>query len=136
MSNRWIVPTVVVLAGLAAASAVIGARQQPVNPPGLPTPARIEVTNRGPAEALPVLVQAGGEIQPVAVMSAPVLSLAPNTVVATEARPQRWEYRVISSKGVDDLVSALDRAGADGWEAVGVVPAPAGVTQVLVKRPR
>jgi hypothetical protein len=137
MTARWVVPTVVIGAGLLALPTVLPARQQAGNPPGQPTPARVHITNRGDVESLPVVIQSGGEIQPVAVVSAPVISLSPDAHVSTAVRSQAWQYRVIVAKAGEDLTALLDKAGADGWEAVGVIPTVAvAETRVLMKKPR
>lgn len=137
MSTRPVVFGMSLLSGAVLASAVLLGRQQaPVNQPGQSTASRMLVTNRGAEQAIPVVVQSGGEVQPVAVVSAPVLSLAANTEVGTVSRAQRWEYRVVSGR-TDELLSALERAGNDGWEAVGNVQGGVGgAPQVLLKRPR
>jgi hypothetical protein len=137
MSARWIATLALGLAGLAVASAVVLARQQgPVNQPGMPTPARLAVTNRGREEAIPVVVQAGGDVQPVAVLSAPALLLSPDATVGSFVRRQAWEYRLVTARTVDELTAALNKAGTEMWDAVGAVPGPAGAMQVLLKRPR
>ena len=137
MPSRRVVWSVLLLAGGALASvAVVGRQQTPLNQPGQATAPRMVVVNRGTDQAVPVVVQSGGEVQPVAVVSAPALSLAPETAVATTARSQRWEYRLVSGRA-DELLSALERAGNDGWEAVsGLTGGTAGASQVLLKRPR
>lgn len=134
MRARWMSSTVLGLC-LTMGCAGFAAAQQAGNPPGQPTPARVQVGNRGPFEAVPVVVQSGSEVQPVAVMSAPVLSLAANTQVSTQARAQQWEYRLIVAKAGEDLVPLLDKAGLDRWEAVGVLPGTADL-RILLKRPR
>src|SRR5262245_23743546 len=67
MIRRWMVPTVFIGAGLLVVPAILAGRQQAGNPPGQPTNARVQIVNRGEAEAVPIVVQSGGEIQPVAV---------------------------------------------------------------------
>jgi hypothetical protein len=137
MIRRWMVPTVFIGAGLLIVPGLLVARQQAGNPPGQPTNARVQVTNRGQDDAVPVVVQAGGEIQPVAVVSAPVISLAADAHVSTQVRSQNWQYRLVIAKAGEDLVALLDKAGADGWEAVGVAPtAAAAETRVIMKKPR
>lgn len=138
MPSRRVVSCVLFVAGASLASAVVLGRQQgPVNQPGQATAPRMMVVNSGTDQAIPVVVQSGGEVQPVAVVSAPALSLAPGTEVATIARQQRWEYRVVSGR-TEELLSALERAGNDGWEAVTGLTGggAAGVSQILIKRPR
>jgi hypothetical protein len=70
------------------------------------------------------------------VVSAPVISLAENARVSSRAVAQPWEYRVVAARA-DELVSTLDKAGLDGWEAVGLLPAMAAAdVRVLLKRPK
>src|SRR5690349_7874234 len=105
MTRRWMVPTVCLGAGLLIVPVMLAARQQAGNPPGQPTTARVQIVNRGQAEAMPIVVQAGGEIQPVAVVSAPVMSLAADAHVSTQARSQGWQYRLVVAKAGEDLVA-------------------------------
>jgi hypothetical protein len=108
--------------------AVIG--QQRGNEPGMATQARVWIENRSPAEAIPVNVAETAAVRVVA----PV-TLEASTVVNTHAARQQWEYRTIAIAPPDDVAAALKTAGAEGWEAVGIVGAtPNGA--VLLKRPR
>ena len=117
------------------ASAVVSSQQQPPNQPGQATTARVQIINRGPTEALPVIVHSGGDVQPVAVISLPAVSFAANAAVATQTLRQNWEYRIVTAKTADELTAALNRAGAEAWEAIGVAT-PAGSFQAVLKRPR
>jgi hypothetical protein len=54
---------------------------------------------------------------------------------------QRWEYAVADFTKLEGAVPELDRLGAEGWEAVGLVPlwGPGWSSVqpvVLLKRPR
>jgi hypothetical protein len=113
------------------------ARQSQPNQPGMPTLARTVVTNNGRGEAIPVTVVSGSDTLPVAVMSAPVTTLAPGTNVAIRVTRQAWEYRAVSLRSNDDAAKVLAEAGNDGWEAVGLATTGAGsAAQVLLKRPK
>jgi len=97
--------------------------------PGQPTEQRVWIENRGEAQAVPV---AWGPAARVAV-NGPV-TLDPSTVVGSRAARQVWEYQTLAIPSTLDA-SALKAAGADGWEAVGVL-SPAPNLVVLMKRPR
>jgi hypothetical protein len=126
------------VAGLAAAGLWAGvdvlAGQE--NLPGMPTIARTFVLNRSAQEAIPVVLHAGVDVQPVSIVGAPEVRLAAGTTVAAQAVRQRWEYRRVAFGTGEDPTSALNEAGADGWEAVGLVSAGTDRTTVLLKRPR
>ncbi|MEO7191188.1 MAG: hypothetical protein ABI051_09045 [Vicinamibacterales bacterium] len=122
------------LVSVGIGSSVLLARQQ--NQPGLPTVGRMLILNRERAEAIPVTVQ-GGDALSVVLMGNPAVSLVPNAAVATHAARQSWEYQQIQAPAATDLSVALTNAGANGWEAVGVVPAiGASPATILLKRPR
>jgi hypothetical protein len=63
------------------------------------------------------------------------VTLSSGTAVATHAVRQLWEYRQVTIAESDDVSSALNAAGAEGWEAVSTTSTSRGV-QVLMKRPR
>jgi hypothetical protein len=126
------------LVAVSAASSAVVARQRtqttPVEP-GMPTTPRVYILNTGPTEAVPVTIQNGSDIQPVAVMSLPAVTLSTGTTVAVHVARQPWEYRQITIAASDDVSPALNTAGAEGWEAVSTTTTSRGV-QVLMKRPR
>jgi hypothetical protein len=126
------------LVAVSAASSAVVARQRmqatPVEP-GMPTTPRVYILNTGATEAVPVTIQNGSDMQPVAVMSLPAVTLSTGTTVAVHATRQAWEYRQITIAASDDVSSALNTAGAEGWEAVSTTSTSRGV-QVLLKRPR
>ena len=123
--------TGVVAAGIG--SAVVLAQD---NLPGRPSIARMFVLNRERAEAIPVTLQ-GGDVQPVAVMGTPLVTLAPNAAVAARATRQPWEYQPLQLRAGADPTAALNAAGMEGWEAVGVVSIPGTANSaILLKRPR
>lgn len=127
-----------VLAILSSASPALLARQRAplvANEPGMPTIARMYIMNRDAAEAIPVTLHNGSDVQPVAVMSMPPVSLAPGAGLTARAARQNWEYRRVVVAGTQDPSTALNEAGAEGWEAVSALAGPTGL-QVLLKRPR
>lgn len=128
---------VVLAAGALAASSVLMARQQAPTPnvPGMPTLARVLVIN-DPASALPVVIQPGGDVQPVTIVGTPSVLFEPDAAVWTRTQRQGWEYRSVLVKGGEDPASELNAAGVDGWEAVGVIAGTGGAAHVLLKRPR
>jgi hypothetical protein len=129
---------VAMLVAVSAASSAVTARQRvqttPVEP-GMSTVPRVYILNAGATESVPVTLHNGGDVQPVAVMSLPVVTLSPGTTVAVHATRQPWEYRQITIAASDDVSPALNTAGAEGWEAVSTTTTSRGV-QVLMKRPR
>jgi hypothetical protein len=108
----------------AAGGAALVAAQSTVRP-GDPTKARVWIENRSPNEAVPVTIERFGSTP-----SVHVSSVDASVVLAARSVRQRWEYRVASLDA-----SALETAGNDGWEAVGMVPS-SGAPSVLLKRPR
>jgi hypothetical protein len=108
----------VVLLGIAAMSASSAAQVPQINEPGKPTVAQMLVINRERGEAIPVKLQAAGDVIP---------------VYAQLAR-QAWEYRQIATAN-EDPAPALNAAGSDGWEVVAMTP---GVTRTVwtLKRPK
>jgi hypothetical protein len=136
--RRWIVGVVVMgLAAWSAASALDATQAQDgVNAPGMPTIARTFILNRGAAEAVPVVLQRGADIQPVEVLGEPTVHLPPDTAIVSRRARQQWEYREVSMQPGSDLTAALNEAGGDGWEAVGMVGPGAARVVVILKRPR
>ncbi len=120
-----------------ASAAVLAGREQAQAPnvPGMPTIARTVVVN-GAAEAVPVVLAAPGQVQPVTLVEIPSVALVEGSVVISRAGRQGWEYRSIAVDAGQDPAAALTAAGIEGWEAVGVTAAPAGASRVLLKRPR
>lgn len=129
--------TVVLAAGALAASSVLTARQQAPAPnvPGMPTLARVLVIN-DQTSALPVVIQPGGDVQPVTIVGTPSVTFEPDSAVWTRTQRQGWEYRTMPVKSGQDPASELNAAGVDGWEAVGVVAGAGGTAQLVLKRPR
>ena len=107
--------------------AILAARGQ-AQRPGDMTQARVWVENRSANEAIPVVLQ-----NPAAPLR---VQIDPSSIVAARAARQQWEYRSISLATSDDPAKVLQNAGAQGWEAVGILQSgPAGAT-VLLKRPQ
>ena len=121
----------IVVIGLAAP--ILLARQE--NVPGQQTLARVYVLNRGGADAVGVTIQDAAVTLPVAVTGTATVALAPNTVVATRGTRQAWEYRQVSGAAGQELVDVLNKAGIDGWEAVGW-SGSGEERALLLKRPR
>jgi hypothetical protein len=120
-----------------AASSAVAARQngQVPNVPGMPTEARTIVTN-GRQQPVPVVLGAGGEMQPVTIVGTPSVVVAGDSVVAARLTRQTWEYRSVVAAADDDVAAALAASGGEGWEAVGLIGGPSGSTRILLKRPR
>lgn len=135
MTRSWMW-TGVLLVLLGTPSSARQAAQAPPNQPGMPTTARVVVINQSRDEAVPVIVHGGGDVLPVAVISAPALTLAEGAAAGTRALRQPWDYRHLVFKSGEDVGAGLGQAGTDGWEAVGVSPTGIGGVQVLLKRPR
>ena len=110
-----------------AGADLLSARGQSTARPGEMTQARVWIENRNPNDAVPVIVE--NVVTPI------TAHLDSTSTVQTVAAHQIWQYRSEQlSPGASAAV--LDRAGMDGWEAVGVLQTgPMGVT-ILFKRPR
>jgi len=114
----------VVTAGAVALVAQVPSR------PGEMTQARVWVENRSSSEAVPVVVERMVEPR------VHVVAVEPSVTLPTRAVRQGWEYRSIALGARAEPAADLERAGSEGWEAVGVLQSgPAGTT-VLLKRPR
>ena len=106
--------------------------------PGLISPAKVWVENRGRNEALPVVIQDVTTATPIGVqvIGTPTVAIAPSAVVQARLIRQAWDYRTIAIAPAEDAARVLSAAGADGWEATGAqLATPTGTTLVL-KRPR
>ncbi len=116
---------IVVVLAFAVGLAVAGVAAQSTLRPGDPTQARVWVENRSPSEAVPVEID-----RFLTTPSVHLSSVDASVILPSRTTRQRWEYRVGSLEA-----PALDAAGNDGWEAVGIVPSANGAA-VLLKRPR
>src|SRR5262245_46116111 len=103
-----------------SSSATLGAAGQ--NQPGLPTIAQVQVLNRDRSEAIPVKVQGPVEVLPVTFVGTPTVTLPATTLVTARVPRQAWEYRQLTTGATIDATTALNGAGADGWELVAVTP--------------
>jgi hypothetical protein len=103
--------------------------------PGQIGQAKVFVENRGKNDAVPVVIQDVMTSTPLGVQVIGTPTVAVSTVVQARLIRQAWDYRTVRVASGQDVMSALSAAGADGWEATGLTPDPAGVT-VLLKRPR
>lgn len=135
--KRLMLAAIVLAALIPLVSSGLKADQQslPPNAPGMPTLARMLVIN-GSENAIPVVIQPGGDVQPVTVIGTLPVTTTAESMVGARAVRQAWEYRAIAVPSGQDPSSALNTAGVDGWEAVGVMAGSSGSTQVLLKRPR
>jgi hypothetical protein len=124
------------LAGGAALGA--GSTQDRTQQPGQPTQGRVWIQNRGSAEAVPVSIQNVPSESPmrVQIVGTPTVTAIAGSVVQTRTVRQVWEYRDLNLAGGQDAITALNGAGNDGWEAIGLVLSPSGGTTVLMKRPK
>jgi hypothetical protein len=121
------------LLGIGAAGVLLAAAaaaQDRTATPGEPTQAHVFIQNTGEAEAIPVTLQQVGRVQ----LVEPV-TLAPSTAVDARAIRQAWEYRTVTIAAGQDAAMLLNAAGADGWEAAGILNAQTP-TVVVMKRPR
>jgi hypothetical protein len=111
------------------------AQQLPLqnNRPGYPTLAQVQVLNKLPADAVAVKVL---NTEPLAtsVVGVPTVALTTGSSIETRASRQRWEYRRLLVANGSDPVDALNAAGADGWDAVGMLPVDATRSAILLKR--
>jgi hypothetical protein len=118
----------------------LGAPAQDQTPqPGQPTQARVWIQNQGNTEAVPVSIRnVAADVAPlrVEVTGVPTVTIGSGSVVQARVTRQPWEYENVSIPPGQDAAVLLSAAGADGWEATGVViPVQAG-TLVVMKRPR
>lgn len=129
-----------VLAGVAASGGGrTSAADQVQNDPGRATQARVYVTNRDRADAVPVTIQAVAATEPlrVALSGTPSFTLSDTTIVNARASRQNWEYRQAQLSATADPTPALNGLGAEGWELVGPpMTLPSGELRYVLKRPR
>jgi hypothetical protein len=118
-----------------SASATSPSAQQEIRP-GYGSIAQTQITNRSAAEAVPVRIFNGSEPVPTTVVGVPTVALTTGSTVESRSARQRWEYQRIALVTGADPTAALNAAGADGWDAVGIVSMEPGRSAVLMKRPR
>ena len=125
--------TVVLTAGVVT----IAAPGQNTERPGYPTRPSVWVENRGPAEAVPVVLEnvATSAPLPVQIVGTPTVNIGPATTVQARHIRQQWEYRTISAPRGQDVTAPLNSAGMDGWEVAGVQMLDQGGTVFVLMRP-
>jgi hypothetical protein len=107
--------------------------------PGYPTQGKVWIQNRGPEEAVPVSIQgvAQGPPMRVVIAGAPAVTLGAGSAIDARTARQSWEYREVTLTAGQSPASALNAAGAEGWETTGVsISGQGGGTVVVLKRPR
>jgi hypothetical protein len=121
------------LGALVATASAIVAGQQTTSYPGQMTEAHVKIDNRGSNETVPVDLREVNVKEPLRVevingdVSHP--TVAPVLVRSPRAT---WEYATATVPAGQDLVSALNARGAQGWELMGVtLPATGGMTFIL-----
>jgi len=132
-------PFAVATAVLLTASAVTTAAPgQNTDRPGYPTRPSVWVENRGPGEAVPVVLQAVATTTalPVQLAGTATVTIDPAGVLQARSSRQQWEYRTMSIPRAQDIAAALNAAGMEGWEVIDVQPSTQTGTVVLLKRPR
>jgi len=135
---KGMIVAIVLLSGLTAGSQMLAAPGQATARPGEMTQARVFIENHSSSEAIPVSLENLGDLRrplSVEVSGVPTVTFPPNTTVRIGVTRQPWDYRMLTLASGADAESALRQAGSDGWEAVGLQPAPTGLT-ILLKRPR
>ena len=130
------------LAWAAGTSGGGAAAQQGVqvpNEPGRAAQARVYVTNRDRADAMPVTLQGVASTDPLRVTwsGTPAVTLSETSTVPARAVRQNWEYRQITMRATEDPTPALNTAGGEGWEALGPpLLMQNGDVRFVLKRPR
>jgi hypothetical protein len=106
--------------------------------PGQPTQARVWIQNHGPAEAVPVNVQAiaGDQTMKVQVAGTPTVAIGTAPTLDTRRARQTWEYQRVLATSNGDLTAELNRLGKDGWETALQYVTARGDAFVVLKRPR
>jgi hypothetical protein len=64
------------------------------------------------------------------------ISAAAAAPIRVRVLPQTWTYRSMTIAATSDPASALQAAGADGWETTGLSWTRGQDTVILLKRPR
>jgi hypothetical protein len=129
-------PMLFLLCVLTIGAATVALRARQENQPGMPTTARMFILNRGGGEAVPVMLHPGVDAQPVTFSGAPAVTVAASAVLPVRQARVAWEYQRLAFAPGDEAMATLDRAGLEGWEAVGVVSDGPGRMALLLKRPR
>ena len=142
MKRTLIVGTVLACAVFSGGGRTALADQQGIqipNDPGRPTQARVYVTNRDRADAVPVTLQgiASTDALPVTLTGTPSVVLSEGQPVNSRLIRQNWEYRQITMPITGDPTPTLNKAGGEGFELAGsAIPLPNGEVRFVMKRPR
>ncbi|MGH9146576.1 MAG: hypothetical protein ACRD1Q_07695 [Vicinamibacterales bacterium] len=122
---------------LTAGAVTIAAPGQNTERPGYPTRPSVWVENRGPAEAVPIVLQGVATTAPlpVEVVGTPTVAIGTANAVQARRLRQQWEYSTISAGRGQDIAAALNSAGMEGWELSMQLPDQTGTVLVLM-RPR
>jgi hypothetical protein len=139
-NSGWILGFAIAALG-AATGAALGQNQPGSIAPGLPQPGMpskpsVWVENRGIEQAVPITVERVAAPLNVQVVGVPTFTMSSETVLTTRPVRQRWEYRTVVVKAGTDPAPELNSAGAEGWEAVGVLAGGQQGTAMLLKRAR
>ena len=105
---------------VAAGVLLAASRGQGQDRPGQIGQAKVWIENHGRGEAVPIVVE----------------EVAASASINVRASRQVWEYRTLDLEKEPDPVAALSRAGADGWEAIGIQLLNRAGAPVVMKRPR
>ena len=130
--------SVLVVGTLLLVGAVRVVRAQYTTYPGQPTQGKVWIQNRGEAEAIPVTMQGGPSTEPlrVLVVGTPPVTIGSANLVPVRQSRQEWEYRSLPVTRGQDPALLLNSAGADGWEAVGLMVGDQDRTMMVMKRPK
>jgi hypothetical protein len=115
-----------------------GSEAQGQDRPGQISQAKVWIENRGPNEAVPVILQEVMTPTPIGVqvIGTPMVTIPPATTVQARLVRQQWEYRTINIPSGQEAAGVLSAAGADGWEATGIVLSNQSGSPVVLKRPK
>jgi hypothetical protein len=131
--------TILATCALGIAALAVATLAAPQVRPGEPTRPDVWVQNRGPQEAIPVVLtqaDAGAPLRVQLAGTTPLsVTVAPTNVVTTRQSAQAWDYETVTVRDAATADNALAAYGRDGWEAIAVLPAQASAV-VLLKRPR
>jgi hypothetical protein len=121
------------LGALVAAGSAIVAGQQTTPYPGQMTEAHVKIDNRGSSEAVPVDLREVNVKEPLRVEVINGDSSRPTVQPVLVRSPRAtWEYSTTTVPTGQDVVSALNARGAQGWELMGAtLPATGGTTYIL-----
>ncbi len=101
---------------------------------GVPLAAPGQTYTARPGDPTPPFVWIQNTPLSVEVRNTPAVTLSTSTVIQAKRVGQAWDYQTVLVTGSD--LTALSRAGADGWEATGIQFPERNAVQLLLKRPR